>query len=123
MVSVNLFSIMVAFAIVIVFSLSDNKIVQATLALILNLIVYLAIYNLMCRVESTIMKVDNWSMLMSILMVSLAMLPVVYYPVYYFTHGGWSSFDNLMTTWPFQVIVNSLCLVLNFFIVGKRPAQ
>ncbi len=123
MVSVNLFSVMVAFAIAVIFSLGNGEIVHATLALVLNLVVYLTVYSLMRSVESGIMRIDSWSMLMAILMISLAMLPAVYYPIYYFTHGGWSSFDNLITTWPFQIIVNSICLVLNFFIVGKKPAK
>ncbi len=123
LVSVNLFSVMVAFVIIMGFSSGDDKIVHASLALILNVIVYLAVYSLMNQVEPAIMKINNWSMLMAILMVSLAILPIVYYPVFYFIHGDWSPFDNLMAIWPYQVIVNGLCLVLNFFVVGKTPSR
>jgi len=118
LISANLFSVMVAFVVVQVAVIDEEKIIQSSLALVINIGVYWLAYKIMHGIQEDVMKIDDYSMFAIILLVSLALLPTIFYPMYYFTQGYWSSFDNLLTTWPFQLIVNGLCLVLNFFIIS-----
>lgn len=118
LISANLFSVMVAFVIVQVAVIDEEKIIQSSLALVINIGVYWLVYKIMHGIQEDVMKIDDYSMFAIILLVSLALLPTIFYPMHYLTQGYWSSFDNLLTTWPFQLIVNGLCLVLNFFIIS-----
>jgi hypothetical protein len=120
LISTNLFSAMAAFALLETLAIDADKILQSFIALIINIGVYLAVYKLIGRVQKDVMKIDNFSMFAIILMVSLALLPSIFYPMHYLTRGEWSSFDNLLMIWPFQIIVNGICLVLNFFIFHKQ---
>lgn len=122
LISVNLFSIMAAFAIIQISSAGTDKILQASIALVINIGVYLTVFRLMSGIQKEIMKIDNFSMFVVILLISLALLPAVFYPLHYLKQSYWSSFDNLLATWPFQLIVNGLCLVLNFFILRSKKA-
>lgn len=74
----------------------------------------------MFNVQKEIMEIDDFFMLATILMISLALLPAIFYPLHYLTQGYWSSFDNLLATWPFQIVVNGLCLIMNYFIFSNR---
>ncbi len=118
LISANLFSVMVAFVVVQVAVIDEEKIIQSSLALVINIGVYCLVYKIMHGIQEDVMKIDDYSMFAIILLVSLALLPTIFYPMHYLTQGYWSSFDNLLTTWPFQLIVNGLCLVLNFFIIS-----
>lgn len=119
LISANLFSVMAAFAIVQIIAIDAEKILQSSIALIINIGVYLAVYKLMNGIQKEVMKIDNFSMFAIILLVSLALLPSVFYPMHYLTQGKWSSFDNLIVTLPFQLIVNGICLVINYFMLRK----
>lgn len=122
LISANLFSVMAAFAIVQVSGIDVDKIVQSSIALIVNVGIYLAVFKLMDGVQKDVMRIDNFSMFAIILLISLALLPSIFYPMHYLTRGVWSSFDNLLVTWPFQLIVNGLCLVINYFIFSKQKS-
>ena len=113
---------MAAFAIVQIIAIDAEKILQSSIALIINIGVYLAVYKLMNGIQKEVMKIDNFSMFAIILLVSLALLPSVFYPMHYLTQSKWSSFDNLIVTLPFQLIVNGICLVFNYFIFSKRKS-
>ena len=54
------------------------------------------------------------------IIIGMALLPSIYYPLHFLTKGGWGSFDNIMKIWPFQLTVNGLCLLLNFFIFSQQ---
>ncbi|MCG8308196.1 MAG: hypothetical protein MI975_12445 [Cytophagales bacterium] len=120
LISANLFSIMVAFAAVKIWALPPGKLFQGSFALITNTVVYLMVYKLMSGIQREIMEIDDFSMFVIVLLVSMALLPAIFYPIHYLAQGYWSSFDNLLATWPFQLIVNGICLVMNYFILGKR---
>jgi hypothetical protein len=120
LISANLFSVMVAFVIVRVALLNEEKIVQSSLALVINIGIYWLVYKVMSRIQDDFMRIDNFSMFAIILLVSLALLPAIFYPMHYLTQGYWSSFDNLLATWPFQLIVNGLCLVMNYFLLRSE---
>ena len=122
LVSANLFSIMVAFVIIQFFSSGPDKILQSSIALVINLGVYLVVFKLMNGIQREIMKIDDFSMFAIILLISLALLPSVFYPLHFLMQGNWSSVDNLLATWPYQLIVNGLCLVLNYFIFSRRKS-
>ena len=122
LISANLFSIMAAFAIIQLASGGPDKILQASIALVINIGVYLTVFRVMSGIQKEIMKIDNFSMFAVILLISLALLPAVFYPLHYLKQGYWSSFDNLLAAWPFQLIVNGLCLVLNFYILRSKKA-
>lgn len=120
LVSANLFSVAIAFVVVQISSLPSDPIIQGSVALLVNLIVYILVYKIMIGVQKSIMQIDDFSMLSTIFLVSLALLPAVFYPLHFITQGNWSSFDNLLAIWPFQMIVNGLCLILNYFIISKK---
>ena len=122
LVSVNLFSIMTAFVIIQFFSSVPDKILQASIALLINLGVYLVVFKLMNGVQKEIMKIDNFSMFAILMLISLALLTSVFYPLHFLTQGYWSSVNNLLAIWPYQLIVNGLCLVLNFYILRSKKA-
>lgn len=120
LVSANMFSAIVSFVVVQGLTLPSDRIIQSSIALIINLGIYFAVYKLMFGVQKEIMKIDGFSMFAILLLISLALLPAIFHPFYYLTHGHWSSLDNLFTIWPFQLIVNGLCLVLNYYILSKQ---
>ncbi len=117
LISANLFSIMAAVVIIQLTSFESNRLVQSSIALIINIITYLIVFKLMSGLQKDIMKIDNFSMFAIILIISLALLPSVFYPIHFLTHRDWGNIDNLLATWPFQFIVNGICLVLNLFIL------
>jgi len=117
LISANLFSIMAAVVIVQLTSIEPNRPLQSSIALIINVITYLIVFKLMSGIQKDIMKIENFSMFAIILIISMALLPSVFYPLHFLTHGDWGNIDNLLATWPFQLTVNGLCLVLNLFIL------
>ena len=120
LVSANLFSVAMAFAIVQIASLPADKVIQASIALSLNLLIYISVFNIMKGVQKEIMEIDDFSMMSTIFLVSLALLPAVFYPLHYATKGYWSSFNNLLAIWPYQMVVNGLCMVLNYFFLKRK---
>ena len=120
LVSANLFSVAIAFVLVQISSLPADRIIQGSVALLVNLIVYILVYKIMNGVQKSIMQIDDFSMVSTVFLVSLALLPAVFYPLHFITQGDWSSFENLLVIWPFQMIVNGLCLILNYFIISKK---
>ena len=119
LVSLNLFSVMMAIIIMQISAIGHEKIIQSSIALVINVGVYLLVYKLMNGIQYEIMGIDNFSMLITILLTSLALLPILYYPVDFLMSGSWSSTHKLMTTWPYQLIANGLSLISNFFIFSK----
>ncbi len=122
LVSANLFSIMTAFVIIQFFSSGPDKILQSTIALIINLGVYLVVFKLMNGIQKEIMKIDDFSMFAIILLISLALLPSVCYPLQFQRKGTRRSADNSHATWPDQLMENRLCLVLNYFIFSRQKS-
>lgn len=120
LVSTNLFSVMAAFVAVKMLSLPTERIIQSSIALVINVIIYIVVFRIMAGIQKGIMGLDNFSMMITVLLISLALLPAVFYPLHYLTQGYWSSFNNLMATWPFQLLVNGICLVLNYFIFSTK---
>ena len=120
LISANLFSVMVAFVLVQVALLNEEKIIQSSLALVINIGIYWLVYKVMSRIQEEIMRIDNFSMFAIILLVSLALLPAIFYPMHYLAQGYWSPFDNLLVTWPFQLVVNGLCLVMNYYLLQSE---
>ena len=120
LVSSNLLSVMAAFVAVKVFSIPTDRIVQGAIALFINVIIYVVVFKIMNGIQKELMSLDNFSLMITVLLISLALLPAVFYPLHYLTQGYWSSFDNLLATWPYQLLVNGICLVLNYFIFSAK---
>ena len=120
LVSVNLFSLAVAFAVVQITSLPPNKLLHSGIALSVNLIIYYVVYQVMKQVQKELIVIEDFAMFATIFLISLALMPAVFYPLHYATSGNWSTFDNLLAIWPFQMLVNGLCLIFNFYILSKK---
>lgn len=120
MISVNLFSAMAAVLFLHLVHLSSTRWMEASIALVINVVVYFGVYKLMKNIEPRILRLDDVLMLLMVLVMSLALLPTVYYPMYYLMHGGWSSLDNLWSIWPYQVMANGICLILNFYVLSAK---
>jgi hypothetical protein len=120
LISVNLFSVAAAVLAIYLMKTDAGEMAQSGIALLINLMIYLLIYWLMRGIGAMIMQIDDFSMLAIILLSSLALFPAVFYPLHFLIKGAWSSFDDILSVWPFQFIVNGLCLVLNYFVLSKR---
>jgi len=120
LISVNLFSVTAAVLIIHLMKIDASEMAQSGVALLINLMIYLMIYKLMNGIQAMIMQIDDFSMMAIILISSLSLFPAVFFPLHFLIKGAWSSFDNVLRVWPFQFIVNGLCLVINFFILSKR---
>ena len=124
LISVNLFSIIGAFVFIQIFGNGSDKLIQSAVAMVINLLIYVAVFKLMNNIQKEIMEIDNLSMFIVTLLVSLALLPSVFYPMHYLTQGNWSTFDNILATWPYQLVVNGICLTLNYFMLsGSKLRQ
>jgi hypothetical protein len=119
LISVNLFSVMAAVVLMRAFSIPSNGILQSGIVLAVDLGIYILIYKVMNAVQKEVMRIDDISMLVVILLTSLALFPAVFYPIHYVTKGYWNSFENILAIWPFQLMVNGICLVMNYFIITK----
>jgi uncharacterized membrane protein YjfL (UPF0719 family) len=120
LVSVNLFSLAGAFALLHISSIPSDKLIQASIALCVNLVVYMIVYSLMKAVQKELIEITDFAMLSTVFLISLALMPVIFYPLHFAARGSWSTFDNLLAIWPFQMLVNGLCLVLNFFVLSRK---
>lgn len=119
LISGNLFSLIVAVAILQIASTNSTLVAQFIIALIINLGIYLLVYKLMKGIQKEIMEINDYFMFLTTLLISLALLPVVLNPLHYMSSGKWSTFDVFLATWPFQFVVNGLCLIFNYFILQK----
>jgi hypothetical protein len=120
LISVNLFSVAAAVLAIYLMKTDAGEMAQSGIALLINLMIYLLIYWLMRGIGAMIMQIDDFSMLAIILLSSLALFPAVFYPLHFLIKGAWSSFDDILSVWPFQFIVNGLCLVGNYFILSRK---
>ena len=120
LVSVNLFSLAVAFAVVQIASLPPNKLLQSGVALSVNLIIYYLVYRLMKQVQKELIVIEDFAMFATVFLISLALMPAFFYPLHFATRGSWSTFDNILAIWPFQILANGLCLVFNFYILSRK---
>jgi hypothetical protein len=120
LISVNIFSVTAAVLVMYLMKIDGGEMTQSGIALLINLMIYLLIYKLMNGIGAMIMQIDDFSMLAIILLSSLALFPAVFYPLHFLIKGAWSSFDDILNVWPFQFIVNGLCLVGNYFILSRK---
>ncbi len=119
LISVNLFSIMVAVVGMYFLKNGNQELLQTAIALFINLGIYLLVFKLMSGMQSQVMLIDNIMMMIIILMSSLALFPAVFYPLNYLIRNEWSTFDNILEFWPFQLFTNGICLLMNYFIIAK----
>lgn len=98
---------------------NGSQMLQSAVALVVNVGVYSLVFWLMYGIQKDLMQIRDFSMLTIILISSLALFPLVFYPIHFMVKGHWSSFDNILSIWSFQVLVNGICLVANYFIFGR----
>ncbi len=119
LISLNLFSVMAAVVILHFAKANSGELLQSVVALVVNFGVYSLVFRIMHGIQKDVMHIRDFSMLAIILISSLALFPAVFYPIHFMVKGHWSSFDNIMAIWSFQVFVNGICLVANYFIFGR----
>lgn len=100
-------------------SIHSGPIIQSVLTMLINVAIYAGVFHLMSVIDKEIMTIADFSMLAIIWLSSMALLPVFYYPLHYSISGSWNNFDFFLEFWPYQLIVNGLCLVMNFFIIKR----
>jgi hypothetical protein len=122
LVSLNLFSVMLAVVLSKTGISGMGQVFHSAAALIVNIGIYVLVYRIMGGFNTEIMLIENLSAFTVILGISLALLPVVFFPMHYLTLGSAGSFNQLMKVWPYQLTVNGLCLVLNYFMLSKRTS-
>ncbi len=119
LVVLNLFSIVFSIIVFRSVSFTEGGILHGVTLVTINLVIYLLVLLLMKGMKTDVMDVDDFSMLAGILMISLALLPVFYHPMFYLVKGYWSSFGNLTLVWSFQIVANGLSLVFNRYWLNK----
>lgn len=120
-VAANLFSIAIAFALIQIASLSAGKLMQSLIALSINIVIYIGVFKIMRAVQRELIEINDIAKMTTVYLISLAMLPAAFYPMYFLTQGHWSTFENVLAVWPFQIVANGICLLLNYSIVKKSP--
>ena len=101
---------------------NNNEWMQLSLALFVDVSIYYLVFRLMFGIQKEVMQIDDFTMLVIILICSLALFPIVFYPLNYLTQTEWSSFDEILKFWPFHLLATGICLLLNYFIITKsRP--
>jgi hypothetical protein len=90
------------------------------MALIINGSVYILIFKLMSGIQKDIMKVGGMIMLFIILLISLILFPAIFYPIHFLIKGEGPDFTIILKHWSFQVLVNGMCLFLNFTLLSKK---
>ncbi len=118
--SLNLFAILLSFTLFVVFNPSNQLIFQAFTALFLNIALYYMVYFMMKRLGSSLMMIPDLGMLLATIGISLALLPVVFFPLSYLSQGYWISVDNLFVVWPYQLMANGICLIISFFVLKNK---
>ena len=66
------------------------------------------------------MRIDDRSMLIIVLLASLAFMPFLYFPLNYMIKGYWVDLKQIYSIWPYQFAVNGVCLIMNFFVLTKK---
>ena len=120
LMSLNLFSIIVSIVLFRSVSIAEGGLMHSAVLLLINVSVYLLVLLLIRNMKSDVMDIDDFSMLAITLMISMALLPLFYHPLYFLVRGYWSSLGNLVLVWTFQIVANGLCLVLNHFWLNKN---
>ena len=123
LISLNLFALISAVIIMIFVGIQQGELFQSGIALIVDLGLYYLIFRLMEGIQKTVMQIDDLTMLAIILMASLALFPTIFYPLQYIMKGEWVNFNKILEIWPFQFIVNGLCLVANFFFSNSKSQR
>lgn len=101
-------------------SLHSGPIIQSVLTMLSNVAIYAGVFHLMSVIDKEMMNIADFSMLAILLLTSMALLPVFYYPLHYSISGSWNNFNFFLEFWPYQLIVNGLCLVMNFFLLNRK---
>ncbi len=96
---------------------TSNVVYQTGLAVAVSLLLYFVIYYFIRTSGYDIMNLEDLKMTIVVLVISIALLPAIYYPMHYITHGYWSTLHNMLANWPFQLVVNSTCLAGNLYFV------
>jgi len=116
---VNLSSILMGY--VVYFFLKDFKqiSVQVPFAFILSIMVFLLWSALIrhLRPEKAIPR--NFISYILILVASFIWIPVIFYPLHYFTQHYLSSIKNILWVWVFQLPTNTIIILLTYFIFKK----
>jgi len=123
LISLNLFALVSAVIIMIFVGIQQGEWFQAGIALIVDLGLYYLVFKLMAGIQKTVMQIDDFTMLAIILMASLALFPSIFYPLQYLMKGEWVNFSKILEIWPFQFIVNGLCLVFNYFFYDSKSRE
>ena len=120
LISLNLFSTILALLVSHLFAVEFDHFWQSFLTYIINLSLYIIIYRIMKSIQEEVMKIDDRSMLVIILLASLAFMPFVYFPLNFMIKGYWVELQQIYAIWPYQFAVNAVCLIMNFFVLTKK---
>lgn len=123
LISLNLFALMSAVIIMIIWGIQQGEWLRSVLALSVDLGIYILVFKVMAGIEKSLMQIDDFNMFAFILIASLALFPTIYYPMQYMIKGEWVNFNQILEIWPFQLIVNGLCLIVNYFFIDWKSRQ
>jgi hypothetical protein len=123
LISLNLFALMSAVIIMIIGGIQQGEWLRSVLALSVDLGIYILVFKVMAGIEKSLMQIDDFNMFAFILIASLALFPTIYYPMQYMIKGEWVNFNQILEIWPFQLIVNGLCLIVNYFFIDWKSRQ
>jgi hypothetical protein len=120
-ISLNIFSMAGGMVIIHLLEADAGNYVQPAIVVVLNLLIYWAVFRFMHGIEPKIMHLPDFSTMGIILLTSLALLPIIFYPLYFFlVKNQWSPLNNLLSIWPYMLILNALCILMNRFLLSAK---
>jgi hypothetical protein len=115
--ALNLFSGSIAF---LVLKLSDIPISYAAtgiIAAVTCLVVYFFIFRLMNHIQSSVMKIDQLSMGIAILLFSLILQPALIHPLTTFFVESKDQSNTFLYELILPAAINSACLLMNHYLL------
>ena len=116
---VNLSSILIGYIVYYFSGDFEQILIQAPVAFLSSILIFLLWVIIIKRI-----KPDNSIPLgiisyVLIFILSLAWVPVIFYPLHFFTQHYVSSINNILWVWVFQLPTNIIIIVITYFILRQ----
>lgn len=115
LIALNLFSLIAGVIITLLIGGFKHEVFQSGSAFVFNAIMYFLVFKFMAGIQKEVMHIDNFFMVIIMLISSVVLFPLVFIPLQYMISGNWQSVGAATNVWPFLLVTNGLCLSVNYF--------
>jgi hypothetical protein len=115
--ALNLFSGSIAFLILKLSGIFISYTASGFIAGVTCLVVYFFIFRLMSHIQPTVMKIDQLSMGIAILIFSLILQPALIHPLTTFFFESKDQSLTLLYELVLPAVINSACLLMNHYLL------